>query len=100
MRGSEFDTTVIDPWNDLTLDLASKGGREDLFLADALKTVRNSSRTNDQHRHRHPAHPRRPLRNIAYRGQANGTRPPRNHTNGRAGKRGIVRAFTNACWCA
>ena len=47
-EGVKFDTTVIDPWNDLTLDLTSKGGREDLFLADALKTVRNSSRTNDR----------------------------------------------------
>ena len=47
-EGVKFDTTVIDPWNDLTLDLASKGGREDLFLADALKTVRNSSRTNER----------------------------------------------------
>ena len=47
-EGVKFDTTVIDPWNDLTLDLASKGGREDLFLADALKTVRNASRTKDR----------------------------------------------------
>ena len=40
----KFDTTVIDPWNDLALDLSSKGGREDLFLADALKKVRDQSR--------------------------------------------------------
>ena len=39
-----FDTTVIDPWNDLQLDLHTKGGREDLFLADALKKVRDQSR--------------------------------------------------------
>ena len=45
-RGMKFDTTVVDPWNDLQMDLNSKGGREDLFLADALKTVRDSSRVN------------------------------------------------------
>ena len=47
-EGVKFNTTVIDPWNDLTFDLNSKGGREDLFLADALKTVRNSSRLNNR----------------------------------------------------
>lgn len=40
----KFNTTLIDPWNDLQLDLESKGGREDLFLADALKKVRDQSR--------------------------------------------------------
>jgi len=43
-HGVKFDTTVIDPWNDLVLDLNTKGGREDLFLADALKKVRDQSR--------------------------------------------------------
>lgn len=47
-EGVKFNTTVIDPWNDLTFDLNSKGGREDLFLADALKTVRNESRSNNR----------------------------------------------------
>ena len=47
-EGVKFDTTVIDPWNDLSMDLSSKGGREDLFLSDALKTVRVSSRNNDR----------------------------------------------------
>lgn len=47
-EGVKFDTTVIDPWNDLTMDLSSKGGREDLYLSDALKTVRMSSRTNER----------------------------------------------------
>ena len=46
--GMKFDTTVVDPWNDLAVDLHSKGGREDLFLADALKTVRDSSRNNNR----------------------------------------------------
>lgn len=46
--GMKFDTTVVDPWNDLAVDLHSKGGREDLFLADALKTVRDSSRINNR----------------------------------------------------
>ena len=40
----KFDTTVIDPWNDLSMNLNSQGGREDLFLADALKHVRDQSR--------------------------------------------------------
>ena len=47
-RGVKFDTTVVDPWNDLAVDLHSKGGREDLFLADALKVVRDSSRVNER----------------------------------------------------
>lgn len=47
-EGLKFDTTVIDPWNDLTFDLSAKGGREDLFLADALKIVRNASRANNR----------------------------------------------------
>jgi|TARA_B110000914_G_scaffold225378_1_gene245891 KaiC/GvpD/RAD55 family RecA-like ATPase len=44
----KFDTTVIDPWNDLSFDLESKGGREDLFLADALKKVRDQSRQKER----------------------------------------------------
>ena len=47
-NGIKFDTTVVDPWNDLSMDLTAKGGREDLFLADALKTVRDSSRSNER----------------------------------------------------
>lgn len=47
-QGIKFNTTVVDPWNDLVMDLDGKGGREDLFLADALKTVRDSSRTNER----------------------------------------------------
>lgn len=47
-EGVKFNTTVIDPWNDLTFDLGSKGGREDLFLADALKVVRNQSRQHNR----------------------------------------------------
>ena len=48
LHGIKFDTTVVDPWNDLSMDLGAKGGREDLFLADALKTVRDSSRANQR----------------------------------------------------
>ena len=43
-----FNTTVVDPWNDLAMDLHAKGGREDLFLTDALKKVRDSSRINER----------------------------------------------------
>ena len=44
----KFDTTVVDPWNDLDLNINSKGGREDIVLADALKTVRQSSKKNNR----------------------------------------------------
>ena len=47
-HGVKFNTTVIDPWNDVDMDIAGKGGREDLFLADALKLVRDTSRKNDR----------------------------------------------------
>lgn len=45
-EGVKFDTTLIDPWNDVTLDLSITGGREDLFLANAFKYVRNISKRN------------------------------------------------------
>ena len=41
-----FDVTCLDPWNDLDADLTLHGGREDLQLADLLKSVRNASREN------------------------------------------------------
>ena len=44
----KFDTTVIDPWNDLEQDVNSKQGREDLVIADALKLVRQSSKKNNR----------------------------------------------------
>lgn len=47
-HGVKFDTTVIDPWNDVEMDIMGKGGREDLFLADALKLVRDTSRINNR----------------------------------------------------
>jgi hypothetical protein len=39
-----FDVTCLDPWNDLDVDINTHGGREDLQLADLLKSVRNASR--------------------------------------------------------
>lgn len=44
----KFDTTVIDPWNDLDININSKQGREDLVIADALKMVRQSSKKNNR----------------------------------------------------
>ena len=44
----KFDTTVIDPWNDLDSDINSKQGREDLVIADSLKLVRQSSKKNNR----------------------------------------------------
>tara|TARA_Y100000401_G_scaffold52263_1_gene41022 strand:- start:2706 stop:3650 length:945 start_codon:yes stop_codon:yes gene_type:complete len=44
----KFDTTVIDPWNDLELNINSKQGREDLLIADGLKLVRQSSKQNNR----------------------------------------------------
>lgn len=43
-----FDTTLFDPFNDIKEDLQSFGGREDKFLADALKQVRISSKNNNR----------------------------------------------------
>lgn len=42
--GIRFDTTLIDPWNDLSMNLREYGGRQDLYLADALKHVREQSK--------------------------------------------------------
>ena len=47
-HGVKFNTTVVDPWNDLEMDIMSKGGREDMMLADALKMVRDTSRINNR----------------------------------------------------
>lgn len=45
LAGSEeFDATVLDPWNDLDHDVESAGGREDLYLAGALRDVRRACR--------------------------------------------------------
>tara|TARA_R110000868_G_scaffold252451_1_gene509086 strand:+ start:765 stop:1751 length:987 start_codon:yes stop_codon:yes gene_type:complete len=44
----KFDTTLFDPFNDVKEDLQSFGGREDKFLADALKQVRVSSKNNNR----------------------------------------------------
>lgn len=46
--GIKFDTTLFDPFNDIKEDLSSFGGREDKFLADALKQVRISSKNNNR----------------------------------------------------
>ena len=45
----KLDTTSIDPWNDLSEDLSKFGGREDKYLAHALKKVRQSAKVNDWH---------------------------------------------------
>lgn len=40
----EFDATVLDPWNDLDHDVEGQGGREDIYLANALRDVRRACR--------------------------------------------------------
>lgn len=45
----KLDTTSIDPWNDLSEDLPKFGGREDKYLAHALKKVRQSAKVNGWH---------------------------------------------------
>lgn len=47
-NGINFDTTVLDPWNDIDTDLSASGGREDLFLANAFKYLRNVSKKNNR----------------------------------------------------
>ena len=39
-----FDATVLDPWNDLDHDVEGHGGREDIYLAHALRDVRRACR--------------------------------------------------------
>jgi hypothetical protein len=46
--GIVFDGTLIDPWNDVVNETLSFGGREDLWLADALKTVRRDSKAKNR----------------------------------------------------
>ena len=43
-QGFTFDTTTIDPWNDLSMNLSGHGGRQDLYLADALRHVRDKAK--------------------------------------------------------
>lgn len=44
----KFDTTVFDPFNDIKDETELFGGREDKYLADALKKVRISSKNNNR----------------------------------------------------
>lgn len=44
----KFDTTLFDPFNDIKDETALHGGREDKYLAHALKQVRISSKKNDR----------------------------------------------------
>ena len=46
--GIVFDTTTFDPFNDIRDDLSNFGGREDKYLAHALKVCRNSSKMNNR----------------------------------------------------
>lgn len=45
----KLDTTSLDPWNDLTEDLANYGGREDKYLTWALKKVRQNAKKTGRH---------------------------------------------------
>jgi hypothetical protein len=46
--GIKFDGTLIDPWNDVVNETPEYGGREDLWLADALKIVRRDAKKNQR----------------------------------------------------
>ena len=43
-----YDTTCLDPWNDVGRDLHSSGGREDVWLTNELKKIRQHSRTHER----------------------------------------------------
>ena len=45
--GITFNTSVGDPYNDFDMDLQKHGGREDLYLKDALRNVRIESKKNN-----------------------------------------------------
>lgn len=45
----KLNTTSIDPWNDLEEDLTKHGGREDKYLAAALRKVRSKAKKNNWH---------------------------------------------------
>jgi len=47
--GIKLQTTSLDPFNDLEEDLTRFGGREDKYLAWALKKVRQEAKTNNWH---------------------------------------------------
>lgn len=40
----KYDTTVLDPWNDASKDLRESAGREDVWLTNELKVVRQFSK--------------------------------------------------------
>lgn len=44
----KFDTTLFDPFNDIKEDVEGFGGREDKYLATALKTVRVDAKKNNR----------------------------------------------------
>jgi len=44
----KFNTTLFDPFNDIKDELELFGGREDKYLADALKKIRISSKNNNR----------------------------------------------------
>ena len=46
--GTTFSGTLIDPWNDVENEIEEHGGREDLWLQDALKVVRRDSKKNNR----------------------------------------------------
>lgn len=45
----KLNTTSIDPWNDLDEDLLPHGGREDKYLAYALRKCRSAAKKNNWH---------------------------------------------------
>lgn len=48
-NGIKLNTTSIDPWNDLDENLDKYGGREDKYLAAALRKVRSKAKKNEWH---------------------------------------------------
>ena len=43
-----YDTTVLDPWNDVSRDLRAVGGREDVWLTNELKKIRQHSKAHER----------------------------------------------------
>lgn len=46
--GIKFDTTLFDPFNDMEEESSKYGGRDDKYLANALKKIRVSSKKNNR----------------------------------------------------
>lgn len=47
--GKRFDMTILDPWNDVVNETGKHGGREDIWLAEALRICRQDAKRNQRY---------------------------------------------------